>query len=46
MPVSELYGWLDFYADKADAEHLAEQKAKGNLMVMGDDDILRAAGVK
>jgi hypothetical protein len=45
MPTSELYQWFDFYADKSDEAHLAEQRAKGNLMVMGQEDILRSAGL-
>lgn len=46
MPASELYGWVDFYADKSDRAELEEQRQRGNLMVMDESEILAKVGVR
>jgi hypothetical protein len=41
MPVSEYFGWTSYYKQKNEEEERANQKQKGNLLAMDEDEMIR-----
>lgn len=42
MPISEYFGWLQFYREKSEESERQEQLRKGNLMAGSPEDLVRA----